>query len=89
MVTLRVGPVLSGDLVRVEATLNRPAYEYLAWIDSTRQAQPFYPGTPEDCVSWQTPPAPVDANSFPPGPDAAMPIEGAVGMETVLLLAFD
>lgn len=85
----RARPVQNGDLVRVEAQLNRPAYVYLAWIDSAGQAQPFYPGDPEDWSAWQSPPKPVSFVAFPPGGDSGLPIIGEAGMETIVMLAAD
>ncbi len=86
-------PVKSGDEFRIEVRLNRPAFVYLIWIDGQGNIAPVYPWKPEsEFPDWE---APVDerattALSLPLGDDGAvLPIEGAAGVETLVLLARD
>jgi serine/threonine protein kinase len=80
-------PLKAGDLVRVEATLNRPAYAYLVWIDSLGNAQPIYPWRPGH---WEDRPAKEKRITVLrlPGEEEYWPIkETPSGMDTFLLLA--
>src|SRR5262249_36584151 len=75
---------------QITARLNRPAYVYLIWIDSTGAAQPVYPWQPGD---WTRCPAeePV-AHLLLPHPDASYgtwPLHGPAGVDTLVLLARD
>lgn len=82
-------PLRSGDAVRFEASVNRPAYLYLVLIDSAGDAVPIYPWTPGD---WERRPAqetPVARLSAPTDLQQFWPVRGAPGMETALLLARD
>jgi serine/threonine protein kinase len=82
-------PLQSGDQIRVDARLNRPAYLYLIWIGPDGVAQPIYPWKQGD---WTLKPAkeqPVAELSLPEAIDEAWPIGGGPGMETLILLARD
>lgn len=81
-------PLRTGDAVRVEVALNRPAYAYLVWIDSEGEVLPIHPWKPGD---WERPPteARVQRVALPEDPDAGWPLKGSSGLETVLLLARD
>jgi hypothetical protein len=82
-------PLRTRDQIRIAATLNRPAYVYLLWIDSEGQVLPVYPWRPG---RWSERPAeesPCDRLSLPPRHDAGWPMGGVRGMETLVLLARD
>jgi hypothetical protein len=72
--------------VRVEARLNRPAYMYMLWIEPTGQASPVYPWKAGDWTSRPTDEMPTERISLPRPMDAAWPIAGGPGMETLILL---
>ncbi len=82
-------PLRSGDAVRFEASVSRPAYVYLVLIDSAGDAVPIYPWTPGE---WEQRPAqetPVARLSAPADLQQFWPVQGASGMETALLMARD
>jgi hypothetical protein len=88
-------PLKAGDLIRIEAQLNRPAYLYLVWVDTEGKAHPAYPWVPG---KWDQRPAaekPVDRLNLPEesapegGAGGWVVPEGKPGMATVLLLARD
>jgi hypothetical protein len=81
-------PLRRGDQVRVEATVNRPAYLYIVWTDSAGLAQPLYPWVPGDWSRFAAVERPATRVSLPETPDKAWPIKpGQPGMETIMLLA--
>ena len=82
-------PVENSDQIRVEANSDRPAYMYLVWIDSQGKAIPVYPWTPGNWDDLPTLQQPVARLSLPEAVDRGWPMEGAAGMETLLLLARD
>jgi hypothetical protein len=83
-------PLRPGDQVRLDISLNRPAYIYILWIDSRGKLSPVYPWS---CGDWaQTPNAerPVTDLGLPTPIDEAWTIEESpAGMETIVLLARD
>jgi len=79
-------PVRNGDAVRIEVSLNRPAYVYLLWIDSAGQLRPVYPWRPGDWDQREAE-APVSELSLPEMANAGWPLEGPPGLETLLVLA--
>ena len=82
-------PLHSGDEIRVEATLNRPAYLYLVWIAPDGAATPVYPWKNG---KWESKPVPeprVAQVSLPDPIDEGWPIAGGPGMETLVMLARD
>jgi serine/threonine protein kinase len=81
-------PLRRGDQVRIEATVNRPAYLYIVWIDTEGLAQPVYPWVPGDWSRFDAAERPAIRVSLPQTADKAWPIKpGPPGMETLLLLA--
>jgi serine/threonine protein kinase len=81
-------PLKANDLIRIEASLNRPAYLYLVWIDTEGKSTPVYPWDPGDWGSRPPHEQPVTQLSLPQIADTGWPIkEGPPGMETLLLLA--
>jgi len=81
-------PVRAGDGIRVNCTLNRPAYLYLVWIDAHGNLLPLYPWKPG---TWDRPSAESRRDSLilPEAGEQIWPLEGGSGMETLLLLACD
>jgi tRNA A-37 threonylcarbamoyl transferase component Bud32 len=86
-------PVRNGELVYVEARLNRPAYSYLLWIDSRGAVQAVYPwDIANSAKGWRAPwvadgDQPHDVVRCPAGGSRGLIIEGPPGLETVVLLA--
>jgi hypothetical protein len=84
-------PLKPGDLLRIEATLNRPAYLYLVWLDSSGRATPLWPWVNSD---WRNRSADRDrsrqALSVPEDSEMGAPLDpGPSGIEALLLLARD
>jgi hypothetical protein len=83
-------PLQKGDQVRVEVELNRPAFVYVIWIDSTGHATPLYPwrsGRWSRLVNLEKP---VKHVSLPDDRKEGFEIAGIEpGMETALLLVRD
>lgn len=82
-------PLRTGDRIRVDASLSRPAYVYLIWVDSAGKVWPVYPW---QAGSWAERPdteSPVDHVVLPQHLDEGWPMGGRPGMETLLLLARD
>jgi len=80
-------PLRAGDLVRIEAKLNRPAYVYVIWIDAEGVASPAYPWTEG---RWDQRPADEskkDQLSLPETQTKGWPVREPPGMETLMLLA--
>jgi hypothetical protein len=81
-------PVKSGDEVRIEAGVNRPAYLYLFWIGSDGKVAPLYPWKDHDWTrrpdhedkveGIELPEVITDTWELPPS---------APGLETLVLLA--
>jgi hypothetical protein len=82
---LRLAP---RDWLRLEWTLNRPAFLYLVWIDTEGHAEPLYPWLARD---WQQRPEREEARdrlSFPLSNTRFTPLgDGPPGIETILLFA--
>jgi hypothetical protein len=81
-------PVRPDDLIRIEVSLNQPAYVYLFWIDGSKQISPIYPW---QGGRWERRPEheqPVQRLELPEGdPSLGWPIQSArSGLETVLLM---
>ena len=78
-------PVISGDVIRVEVQLSRPAFVQLVWIAPDGTATRFYP---EPHGTWDVP---SDQRhrviSLPSDPRGGIPIQGEGGLEMVVLLA--
>src|SRR5207244_2737754 len=82
-------PLRPGNLLRIEVELNRPAYLYLVYIDSSGKATPLYPWETDD---WQKRPAqeaPRDRLRIPDSGKGAPLEPGLAGIESILLLARD
>lgn len=80
-------PLKAGDQVRIEGEVNRPAYLYVLWIDSTGKVWPVYPWL---AGRWDRPAQeqPIQRLSLPSQPDEGWPIEaGPAGMNTLVMLA--
>ncbi len=82
-------PLKTDDLVRVEARLSRPAYVYILWVDSAGTVLPLFPWQPGDWGSRPLHESPVSQVSLPAAADEAWPLEGATGIETLLVLVRD
>jgi serine/threonine protein kinase len=80
-------PLRTGDQIRIEAKLNRTAFVYLVWIDSEGCASPVHPWRPGHWSRRPSKETPTDQVVLPSELDQGWPMEGAPGMETVLLLA--
>lgn len=80
-------PLTPRDWIRIEVTLDKPAYIYIIWIDTEGKATPIYPWKKYD---WQQLPqeeSPRREFNFP-SEDGVGPLsEGAPGVETILLFA--
>jgi hypothetical protein len=80
-------PVQPGESIRIHATLSRPAFAYLVWIDSQANVLPLFPGAEG---RWEWCSTEIDSVSEISLPHQAK--QGWVmevdrpGMETVLLL---
>jgi serine/threonine protein kinase len=82
-------PLQAGDQIKVQASLDRPAYAYLVWIGADGTGQPVYPWKPGD---WNLRPKeerPIKKLSLPEAIDEGWAIDGGPGMETLILLARD
>jgi hypothetical protein len=88
----RALPLGPRDWIRIEATVNRPAYLYLVWIDTDGRATPLWPWR---SGAWTDRPAPeqprVRLNI--PDPESGkdiMPLDlGSPGVEALILLGRD
>jgi hypothetical protein len=82
-------PVRDGERVHLRAELIREAYVYLLWADAEGKADVYYPWNREtDDLRVPPPPqAPRRVVESPPELDKGWAIEGAGGLETILLLA--
>jgi serine/threonine protein kinase len=82
-------PLHAGDQIKVEASLNRPAYAYVVWIGPDGLARPVYPWRPGD---WNLRPPEertIVTLSLPEPIDEGWAIQGGPGMETLILVARD
>lgn len=81
-------PLQEGDQIRIQASLSRPAYVYLVWIDSEGIATPIYPWT---IGKWNELPKVESRKSelSLPAAGEGWPMRGSTGMETLVLLARD
>jgi hypothetical protein len=81
-------PLRAKDQIRIEVELNRPAYVYLLWIGAEGAITPLYPWVPGE---WDKRPREVRTNqvNLPEAVDQGWSMEGASGMESLLLLARD
>jgi hypothetical protein len=83
-------PLKAGDLIRIDATLNRPGYLYVVWIDTEGQAALIHPPHEGD---WRLRPQeekPLARLSLPEAADEYVPLgEGPTGMQSLLLLVRD
>ncbi|GEM_PF-2262246 len=80
-------PLRDGDQIRVEVTLNRPAYVYLVWISTDGTALPIHPWAPGDWSRLPDQERPLRRLALPAGQDQGWPVTGPPGMETLVLLA--
>jgi hypothetical protein len=83
-------PLRTGEMLRLEARLNRPAYVYLLWVDGRGEVAALYPWDRDRDQTVNDPPpraAPVAEVECPPAKDRGWPLEGDGGLETILLLA--
>jgi serine/threonine protein kinase len=79
-------PLKAGDEVRVETSLNRPAYQYIVWIDTQGKAAPVYPWIEGE---WARRPKHEEAVKELHLPEGGLmwPMQpGPAGMETLVLL---
>jgi serine/threonine-protein kinase len=81
-------PLRPGDWLRIEVTMERPAYLYVVWIDTEGKATPLYPWQGYD---WEQRPQREERRarlSLPETADGIAPLgAGPAGVETLLLLA--
>lgn len=81
-------PLISGDAIRVDVSLSRPAYLYLIWL-AQDGLTPLYPWKPGN---WDRLPKSHDKVrhvSLPQARDEGWPMQASSSMETILLLASD
>jgi hypothetical protein len=81
-------PLQPGDLVRAEVRVNRPAFLYLLYLDSTGSASPLFPWRKYDWADLP-PESPTDSVNLPEDPtkDAAPLTPSPPGIEALILLA--
>lgn len=86
-------PMAPGDWLRIDVSLNRPAYCYVVWIDTEGRVTPLYPWLDDDWTQRPKTETPQDRLILPDQPGgglAAAPLgPGPAGMETLLLLTRD
>jgi tRNA A-37 threonylcarbamoyl transferase component Bud32 len=86
-------PLQNGELVHLHATLNRPAYVYLIWIDSEGKTIPLYPWDADRSDAlWEAPllkdsAAPTKEVHCPQVSNQGFAAVGVPGMQHVVLLA--
>jgi hypothetical protein len=88
----RAVPLGPRDWIRIEAAVNRPAYLYVAWIDTDGKVTPLWPWQEGDWAKRPAKETPRDRLTLPL-PDSTkdiMPLTpGPPGVEALLLLARD
>ncbi|HUT13598.1 MAG TPA: protein kinase [Thermoguttaceae bacterium] len=80
-------PLISGDHIRVEASVSQPSYLYVVWISPEGEATPVYPWAPGEWDSRPEHEQPISSISLPEGLNTGWPMQGPAGMETLVLLA--
>jgi hypothetical protein len=81
-------PVKSGDEVRVEAWVDRPAYLYLFWLGSDGKVAPLYPWKEHKWTERPLQEQKVERVELPEIVDETMMLPpSAPGLETLVLLA--
>jgi serine/threonine protein kinase len=81
-------PLKEGDEVQVVASVNRPAYLYVLWVNTEGKVLPVYPWVKGDWRRRPAQEAPVRKLRLPAEPGGVWRIDpGPAGMETLLLLA--
>jgi serine/threonine protein kinase len=78
----------SGNLVQVNAELNRPCYVYLLWIEADGNVVPVYPWVGFQWTQRPETERPEAKVSRPDG-NQGWPVGGPAGIETAVLLARD
>ena len=76
-------PLRSGDHVRFDIRISRPAYAKLVWIDATGSYSELFPNDPE-LGMLET--SAVQAIQSPVALDRGWPLEGVRGIESAILL---
>jgi serine/threonine protein kinase len=79
-------PVLPGELVHLEARLNRPAYAYLLWLDGQGQVFSLYPWSDRTFESRPVREVALAEVHSPAKLSKGWPQNGPSGLETALLL---
>jgi serine/threonine protein kinase len=79
-------PLRTGDEVRVETSLNRPAYQYVVWIDTKGEAAPVYPWIKGEWTDRPEQEERVTELRLPEGGQVWEMKPGPAGMETLVLL---
>jgi serine/threonine protein kinase len=83
-------PLRPGDAVRIEATVDRPAYLYLVWLDGTGKATPVYPWREDDWKNRPKVEARLTRLILPEGADKGGTMEGTKsGVESLVLIALE
>lgn len=86
-------PLQNGELVHLHATLNRPAYAYLLWVDSDGRTIPLYPWDADHSDAlWEAPlqkdaATPITDIHCPKASNRGFAAIGTPGMQHVVLLA--
>jgi serine/threonine protein kinase len=80
-------PLRKADQIRLNVSLNQPAYLYLAWIDSEGNTLPVYPWEPGNWSARPVSETRTQRLSLPDESDHGWPMEGVPGMETLIVLA--
>jgi serine/threonine protein kinase len=82
-------PVRPTDRIRIQTTLNQPAYPYVLWLGCKGDVTPLYPWVPSNEPDWTSRPLeelPVRAVMQPDGTHAGYRVTGPTGMETIILM---
>jgi serine/threonine protein kinase len=86
----RALPLRPNDWIRIEATLNRPAYLHVVWIDTDGTVLPLWPWDDGDSPKLPAEQAPRDRLTLPEsvdGKDIMPRTGGPPGIEALLMLA--
>ena len=75
-------PIYTGDSIRMQIELSKPAFAYVYWIGSDASVQQLYPGS--DAVD-----VPVSKVAIPAELMQGLPIEGAEGLEMCVVILRD